>query len=509
MAELIYILGIAALTFGLAKPIFRRFSLESDFLRRRNVWFVLTITAFLAPNFWVFVVIAVPLFTWAGRKDSNPIALYLLLMHVVPPVQVAIPVPSSIVGINQIFNLDSYRLLSLCILVPAAWGLRRPNSGSSTRRVNSMDFLLLAYGAIQVAFFVRPDTPDAAYLHDSATNVLRRAVLFFIDIYVVYFVVSRTRWTRHALLEVLAAFCLACVLMASLAVFEGLRHWLLYAELSRNWGGGLSYLERSGVLRAAVSTGHPLALGYLLAIGLGFWLYLRTHIDSMWSRVVCTLLIWLGLLAAYSRGPWIGALLIYVVFVALGPRATPRLIKASALVALVAAVVLVSPLGDRVTQVIPLMGGRVDVASVEYRQRLARRSLELIREHPAFGDQDVYSKVQDLRQGEGIVDFINTYVEVAVFYGLIGLSLFVGFILVGMVKSYRIARMLRESDPDLSALGVALVACIIGTLLMISACSFVLGYAKMFYVLGGLAVAYTHESARWVQSTAERVQAQS
>src|SRR4029077_8972939 len=109
------------------------------------------------------------------------------------------------------------------------------------------------------------------------------------------------------------------------------------------------------------------------------------------------------------------------------------------------------------------------------------------------GDQDAYSKMQDLRQGEGIIDFVNTYADVAVFYGLIGLSVFVSFILVSLSKSYRQARTLRASDPDQSLLGVALVACILGTLLMISSCSMIFGYVKMFYVLGGLAVAYSQQ----------------
>src|SRR5450432_1752710 len=114
MKELIVILILAAATFRLAQPIAIRFGAAADFFRRRNVWFALTIIAFLSPNFWVFALLSAPLYAWLGHKDSNPIAAYLLLMHVVPPVRVEIPA----FGIHYLFELDNYRLLSLCILIP-------------------------------------------------------------------------------------------------------------------------------------------------------------------------------------------------------------------------------------------------------------------------------------------------------------------------------------------------------------------------------------------------------
>jgi hypothetical protein len=488
MKAMIVVLILAIIIFRFAKPIALIFSNENDFARRRNVWFVLTIAAFLSPSFWLFALLAVPLLVWAARRDSNPLALYMLLLHVVSPISVDIPT----IGINELFPLNMYRLLSFSILIPLAWKLRKSRKEMTSRRLTSMDVLLLAYGALQIILFVRPDIPNAGYLHDSVTNVLRRALLFFADIYVLYYVISKSCSSKRAIVEVLAAFCLACTIMAPMAVFENLRHWLLYIDIGHGWGGdtyGL-YSDRGGVLRATVSTGHSLVLGYLLAIALGFWLYLRSHVRSVRSRTAVTALLCFGLLAAYSRGPWVGALLIYFAFTALGPRGMSSLIKGSFISALLAGALLVSPLGDRIAKVIPFLGGTVDAYNIDYRQRLAQRSWETILENPLFGNQDAYLELHDMRQGEGIVDFVDTYAYVGVFYGLVGLFLFVSFILVGLFKSYRFSKEIRESDPDLSLLGVALVACILGTLLMISTCSFVFGYEKLFYALGGLSAAY-------------------
>jgi hypothetical protein len=487
---LIVVLAFAALTFRLAKPVALKFSSESDFSRRRSVWFVLTIVGFVSPNFWLFALVAVPLLFWTGRKDTNPVAFYLLLLHVIPAIGIEIPT----VGIKKLFELDIYRLLSFCVLIPTAWRhWRSRDATAATSGFGVMDIFLLAYGALTIVLYLPPDLPGHVLLPDSFTNTVRRALLFFVDVYVLYFVVSRTCSSRGAIVEALAAFCLSCALIAPVAVFESLRGWLLYTELGTRWSSNPEfgfYLMRGAALRAQVSAGHALALGYILAIAFGFWLYLKSHVTSAWTRVAGVLLYWLGLLAAYSRGPWMGAITIYLVFVAMSPRALSRLFKATALMIIIVGVILASPLGDRIISVLPFMGGSVDSGSVVYRQRLAERSWELIKQSPFFGDQLAFLKMEDLRQGQGIIDFVNTYAGIALFYGFIGLFLFVAFILIALFRTSKLAKRAARSDPDLALLGVSLAACIIGTLVMIAGCSLVFAYGKMLYVLGGLAAAY-------------------
>src|SRR5258708_7825301 len=182
LKALIVILTISALVFRFAKPIALRFSCESDFLRRRNVWLALSVMGLLSPSFWVFALLAAPLLIWCGRKDPNPVALYLLLLHVIPPIPLYIPV----VGIGQLFELDIYRLLSLCVLIPAASRVRRSEDAARIHGLQAMDVLLLGYGVLQLLLFIPPDLPNHAILQDSFTNVLRRGFLFFVDVYVLY-----------------------------------------------------------------------------------------------------------------------------------------------------------------------------------------------------------------------------------------------------------------------------------------------------------------------------------
>jgi hypothetical protein len=488
--QLIVILAIATVIFHFGKSLALQFMSEDDFSRRRNVWLALTATAFLSPSFWLFAAVAIPLLTWAGRKDSNPIALYLMLLHVVPPISVEIPV----VGIGELFEINNYRLLSFCVLIPTVWRFRRVKNPERIPRLEAMDYLLLAYGAVQIALYVPPDLPNHMILANSFTNTLRRAFLFFVDVYAIYYAVSRTCTSSRSIVEALGAFCLTSAVMAVTACYETLHGWLLYADMSIRWNPLLPawsfYITRDNMVRPSVSAGLSLALGYLLAIAFGFWLYLRPKIKPKLQRIAVVLLFWLGLIAAYSRGPWIGAVAIYFSFFAFGPRPTLRLLKATSVAVVMIGILSISPIGDRILNVLPYFGGSIDNANIVYRERLAERSWDLIKEHPFFGDQLVYTKMEDLRQGQGIIDLVNTYASVALFYGLFGLSLFVGFILTGLFKTYYHSKRMQQADPELALLGASIASCIAGTLLMIENCSFIFGYEKMFYVLAGFAAAY-------------------
>jgi O-Antigen ligase len=492
--EMLRIVLIAAVVWWLARPLALRFSSPADFARRRVVWFVLVVSAFLSPSFWLWCVLAVPVLAWAGRKDSNPLGFYLLMLFVIPQIEVAIP----IILVNRLFDLDIYRLLALFVLIPTAWRLWRSRRGKAGIHLGLMDWLVLAFGVLQLVLFMPFESP---------TNTLRRAFLFFVDTYVLYYVASRACTSRKQIQEAMACFCLAAAIMAPIAVFEAARHWLLYTDLATQWHGGAStfYYTRLGSVRAQASAGDPLALGYALAIAFGFWLYLKSHILSPPLRTGTTVLIWLGLFAAFSRGPWLGAVVIYFVYAALNPRAISGMFKALVVFLIAAAAIALSPLGSKIQSVLPFMGGQVGYDSFLYREALLQRSWELFQQHPWVGNPFVLTQMEDLRQGEGIIDLVNAYVEVGLFYGLAGLLLFVGFILYGLIKAYRFARRMVRIDPDLALMGASLVACIVGTMIMLATCSLIFGYQKMFYVLGGLAIAYARLAPSRVRAPARAV----
>jgi O-Antigen ligase len=482
---LIVVLAIAGIVFRLAKPIALRFMSEDDFLRRRLVWFVLTCASFVSPSFWLYLLVAVPVLVWSYRKDSNPIGLYLMMLYVIPPVGVIIPV----LGNNGLFPLDNYRLLALCVLLPAVIRYRKTSHGARGGAFGAMDILLLAFGVLQIVLYTAPDLPFHFVIPDSPSNVLRRTVLFFLDTYLLYFAVSRICRSRQKMMDAAASLCLSCAVLAAIAIFERAKGWLLYVDIASRWGtepNASFYLARGGSVRAQASAGHSIALGNLLAVAFGIWLYLKSHAQSKIHRIGVTLLLWGGLFASFSRGAWLGAAMVYFTFISVGPRAIPRLVKGTGLALVIAGLVAVSPIGDRIIELLPAKGQPADL----YRHRLAERGWDLVLAHPFFGNQFPWPEMEDLRQGEGIIDMVNSYLSISLSYGLIGLFFFLSFILLGMIRVYARARQLSHFDRDLALLGSSLTACIVGTLIMIDSSSFNPGSANMLYVLAGLTTAY-------------------
>src|SRR5262249_14572757 len=160
---------------------------------------------------------------------------------------------------------------------------------------------------------------------------------------------------------------------------------------------------------------------------------------------------------------------IYFVYVALGPNGPRQAVRAIAFGVPVAAVVLVTPLGDRILANLPFVG-TVATGAVTYRQELAGRSWELVQQNLLFGDAFALLQLEDLRQGEGIIDLVNTYASIALFYGLVGLTLFLAPLALALLRARRAAA--RSGDAEFKQLGAALIACAIGTLVMMGAGSF-------------------------------------
>ena len=489
LKAMVVILVVAAAVFTLAKPVCLRFMSQDDFVRRRNVWFVLTLTAFVAPSFWIYVFVALPVLWVTMRREINPVALYLLLMQVIPPLGAHIPV----IGINELFRLDSYRLLSFGILIPAAWRFASANR-QSRNRLSGVDLLLISYAVLHLLLLVP---------YETFTHTMRRGFLFFIDAWLVYFVVSRTCRKADQILEAMACFVLPSLVFAPLALFEAARGWLLYDGLGQEWGSAIpfSYLLRSDVLRAQVSAGHSIALGFIMAIGFGFWICLQARVKSF--ALIMTVAIWLaaGLIAAYSRAPWLVAVAIFFVYLARDRKGPRRLFTALLVSVAMGIAIVASPIGGRVIDNLPFVG-TVDAGNITYRQQLAERSWELVKQNPLFGSPFVLLYLEDLRQGQGIIDLMNTYAMIAMYYGLVGLTLFLGAFLLAMW------RVRKVPDSTESQIGNTLIACMMGILLMMATGSFGTSLAQMFYVFMGLADGYSrsqqYRMARATLSDASR-----
>ncbi|MEO8296709.1 MAG: O-antigen ligase family protein [Burkholderiales bacterium] len=424
LRALVVILGLALCTFWMVRPLAPTLGMaDQEFVHRRNMWFAITLVAFLSGSFWIYVAITGILVlarVKASKPDPNPVALCLFLVLAVPPFSAEIPFVG---GIRYLFTINHIKLLSLTCLLPALLVLLQDKATPRFGRIAS-DYWV-------VGFFLLPSLLQ--FSADSFTNTLRGTFDRSIDILLPYFVVSRSIRSEEKLREVLGALVTASILLAPVAVFEAIQYWLLYSALPGAlgifWAMG-SYLGRGTAdsLRAVASTGHSIALGYTLSVGFFAYMALRRQGSGHAMRWLAVLCIFVGgIVMAKSRGPWVGAgagLLVYALF---GRTPMRDLLRLTGLGLAMGAVLLLTPFGDKVIDLLPFVG-TVDSDNVDYRQRLLTIGWQVVLQSPFFGAHSYIfgQMLESLRQGQGIIDIVNSYLGIALSSGLVGLSLFVG-----------------------------------------------------------------------------------
>jgi O-antigen ligase len=287
------------------------------------------------------------------------------------------------------------------------------------------------------------------------------------------------------------------MVLALIGVFEFGKKWLLYSALTNSLGLQRSifdiYLLRgeSGSLRAQGSTGQPIPFGYVMAVATGFFLYLKNAVPKTTARNLGFALLMAGLVAGLSRGPWIGAAVIVLVFIATGPAPVAGLSKLAGAGAVSLALLITSPIGNQIIDLMPFVG-TVDEFNVTYRQRLLEISIEVIKQNPVFGSADAMSSpmMQELVQGQGMIDLVNSYLGVALATGLAGLILFSGiFIAVGIALLNAIQKQKRGRFDD-DFLGRALFSTLVGILVMIFTVSSISVIPVIYWAIAGMGVAY-------------------
>ena len=260
------------------------------------------------------------------------------------------------------------------------------------------------------------------------------------------------------------------MILALIGVFEALRHWLLYSSIEQVLGitsKFSGYGERAGILRASASVG-KIPLGYLMAISIGFLFYLQIFVKPTPLRWAAFLLLFAGLTSSFSRGPLIGAAIICILYLASGPYAAKRVSVFVILLSLSLVLFSFLPAGEKFLDFMPYIGD-TGQENVTYRERLIENSLVVINRHPWFGSVEYLStpEMESMRQGQGIIDIVNNYLRITLERGYVGLSLFVGFfvtICAGLFRGYRSLPNLKIEE---SILGRALLATLIGILLII------------------------------------------
>jgi O-antigen ligase len=185
-----------------------------------------------------------------------------------------------------------------------------------------------------------------------------------------------------------------------------------------------------------------------------------------------------------------------MMYIATGRQAFKRLMLLALAGVLALPLLAIVPGGQKVLDLLPFIGS-VDVDNITYRQRLFDNAIIVIQRNPLFGSFDYRNtpEMQSMIQGEGIIDIVNTYIGVALSFGLVGLTLFVAFfatVLLGIRKAMRSF----PKDDETRRLGRALLATLVGILVTIVTVSSITIIPVVYWSVAGLGVAYIQMTRR-------------
>lgn len=481
LRALVVIVALAIIVFALAKKLYAG-QIETATLNRwRNLWFALTFAAFISHSFWLYAVLAGLVLTIATKREENVVALFFVTLFAVPAAGLQVP---GFGLINYMITLNHLRILELCLLLPVYFVMR---SRGSTLTFGKLwpDRLLLLYAILVVALQLRDTT---------LTDTMRQGFYMFIDVLLPYYVISRALRHFDAFRQAIAALLLAAALLAAFAVFEAVQHWNLYSAVvtaldpEMNYG---NYLGRGGILRARASTGHSIAMGYVMAVAVGLYLYWQGAVRGSFMRHIGWLGMLAGLIVPLSRGPWVGAAVIITIYLATGRAAVRRLMFLALGGVVALPLVAILPGGQRVFDFLPFVG-MIERTNIDYRERLIDNALIVIQRNPWLGSVDYRRtpEMEALRQGQGIIDIVNTYIGVTLEYGLVGLSLFVLFFLSVLWGIRKTMRSFRDPNDELARLGRALFATLVGIMVIIFTVSSITIIPVVYWSVAGLGVAY-------------------
>lgn len=478
LKALVVVLALALGAFVYARIAFSQVVGAAVIDRWRNIFVAVTVAAFLLPNFWIVLFAIAVLAVTVGAAEKFRPALYILLLFAVPAVSAIVP---GFGGIQNFLALYPFNVLTVVILFPLLL-LPRENRGAGG--VGALaDLCFIGFSALVLALSFR-DT--------SLTDGIRQSTAYALTAFGPYLVFSRVNWTLERLKLATLAFVIPFVAFAGVAAAEVVLGWHLYRTPVDYWNVGFfsRYLERSGYLRAYGSVFGPISFGLFMAIALALLPALVSSAKRrFWPQLAFAPLA-VGLIASFSRGPWVGAALAMIAIVMTSDRPFRNMVRLGLVGLAGFAVLMVTPVGDDLVAMLPFVGD-VEETTIDYRARLFEVGWGVAMQSPVFGSEDYLEtpEMQSLIQGQGIIDLVNSYLRVVLETGLVGLALFVGVSGFSLLAVLRAIGDARRIDPELAAYCQSWFAALLGLMLILATTTNIVAQiAEVHWMLCGICV---------------------
>lgn len=319
----------------------------------------------------------------------------------------------------------------------------------------------------------------------SSTNLIRILVQTGIHYGVPYLIMSRAISGVDDIRAAMMALAFSGCLLSFIALFELAFSWPLYRvfyEQSNVDIGGLFVKTRGGLLRPGGPFLEPTSYAGTIALCVLATWYSRDTFRAAGWRWLLGAVLTLGVLAPQARNALL-ALILGIVGAELYRRRMGLVALASSVGGAIMALALLRTGGAMGA----IIGTGQGAETVQYRERLLARGLEEIARSPHGNSVGIVQlRLRDLAQGEGIIDFVNTYLYVALHAGVFGLGAWLIAIFVWPIAMIRVRGRVRTKFLISAMSFIFVVQCI--PIVRLVHTSFGSRPAIFFFVFMGMAV---------------------
>jgi hypothetical protein len=351
-----------------------------------------------------------------GKAGSGRLPAYALLACICPEFTMEL---TDVGPVRDLMSLNAFRILQIFILLPEAMRLltRRDRAAKPSwlQLCDVATFGYLVYWTLQL------------YGRMNGSSLAREAATVVLDSALPYYVLSRACVHHEMRRRVLSMILIGAAYECFVAMAEALSRHLLYGQLQylyeTRWNV-IGALTRGPLLRAQAGLPGPLPMAVLALFAIGLWFAVRPAVRSA-AYTMLGLALFGGLAATISRGPMLSLLVLVACIAGLRYFSDRKLLLFSLISAAVVSMCWQLGIGDYIVGLINLTSTDETASfNILYRQELLSQSLALIHQSPWFGVPNYMQSLENLRQGEGIIDLVNTYLVIALNVGILGVALF-------------------------------------------------------------------------------------
>ncbi len=444
-------------------------------MRIAIVWILIAAVAFLIPNKWLMIaMIAAILAICAPFKSVDRVYLYIGVFAAIPAsLGLNLPFP----GLNYLIEINYAKVATIVLLGPVFI----QKTFLSQTKFNTVDGLLLAFVILTGVISIR----DVSF-----TSMIRVTIDQMLLVFVPYIAISRSLTTQKEVENAVKALFVGIVILAAIGVFSTLKQWNYYVHVADVATSKMFNDYRNGFLRVG-ATLVPALLGLVAGVGMAASLVFRSkkehpgiYIFIFWGVFAFVLFV------TGARGAWLATGLVLVAYGLLLKLSKPGRQFVYFLGAAIVCSVLVLVFQDSA-----LLTDKY--GTFDYRADLLRTSMEQIADRPLFGSADFLetARFAHLVQGEGIIDLVNVYLQLALHYGLVGLALYLGahfLTLRGNLKLFGTLPRNKNAEENIKSLRrviALLIASHVGFLLLIATISAVSYIWHFGYLILGMSAA--------------------